>query len=64
MTRSGSRSGGADRRTTTSRAFPSEARREAGYQLHLVQQGQDPYDWKTMPTVGPGTIEIRIHTAT
>lgn len=45
-------------------AFPAEARREAGYQLHRVQQGNAPDDWKTMASVGPGTIEIRIHTGT
>ena len=46
------------------RAFPDEARREAGYQLHLLQQGNAPDDWKPMPTVGPGTIEVRIHVGT
>jgi len=46
------------------RAFPVEARREAGYQLHLLQQGQAPDDWKPMPVVGPGTIEVRIHVGT
>jgi phage-related protein len=43
------------------RAFPEEARREAGYQLHLLQQGKTPDDWKPMPVVGPGTMEVRIH---
>lgn len=46
------------------RAFPAEARREAGYQLHLVQQRKLPDDWKPMPAVGPGTVEVRIHTGT
>jgi len=46
------------------RAFPVEARREAGYQLHLLQQGEAPDDWKPMPVVGPGTIEVRIHVGT
>lgn len=45
-------------------AFPAEARREAGYQLHRVQQGEMPDDWKPMASVGPGTIEVRIHTGT
>ena len=44
------------------RAFPAEARREAGYQLGRVQQGLMPSDWKPMATVGSGVIEIRIHT--
>jgi phage-related protein len=44
------------------RAFPEDARREAGYQLGRVQPGLMPSDWKPMGTVGPGTYEIRIHT--
>jgi len=43
--------------------FPREARRLAGFQLRLVQQGLEPSDWKPMPTIGPGVREIRIHTA-
>jgi phage-related protein len=43
------------------RAFPKEAKREAGYQLNQVQQGKLPDDWKPMTTVGAGVIEIRIH---
>ena len=42
------------------RAFPASARREAGHQLDQVQQGQEPDDWKPMPTIGPGVREIRI----
>ncbi len=42
------------------RAFPTEARREAGYQLDRVQHGREPDDWKPMPTIGPGVQEIRI----
>ena len=45
------------------RDFPEDARREAGHQLHLVQLGEDPYDWKPMTSVGTGVYEIRIHTA-
>jgi phage-related protein len=41
--------------------FPDEARREAGHQLHLVQLGLDPDDYRPMPSVGAGVIEIRIH---
>ncbi len=44
------------------RAFPDAARQEAGFQLRRVQQGLSPSDWKPMTTVGPGVIEIRIHT--
>jgi len=46
------------------RAFPAEARREAGHQLHLVQLGLEPDDWRPMPSVGPGVVEIRIHDET
>lgn len=42
------------------RAFPEAARREAGYQLHQVQQGLDPDSWKPMPSVGSGVREIRV----
>lgn len=44
------------------RAFPDEARREAGYQLGRVQAGLLPTDWKPVPGVGHGVAEIRIHT--
>jgi phage-related protein len=46
------------------RAFPDDARREAGYQLGRVQQGMMPSDWKPMGSVGLGVYEIRIHTGT
>jgi phage-related protein len=40
----------------------SEAiRSEAGYQLELVQGGDVPTDFRPMPDVGAGAIEIRIH---
>lgn len=42
------------------RAFPQAARREAGFQLDLVQRGLDPIDWKPMTTIGSGVKEIRI----
>ena len=45
------------------RAFPEDARRAAGHELHLVQQGLDPDDWKVMVDVGPGVYELRIRTA-
>jgi phage-related protein len=45
------------------RAFPTAARREAGYQLDQVQQGRDPDDWKPMSTIGAGVREIRIREA-
>jgi len=42
------------------RRFPESARRRAGHELDLVQQGLDPEDWKPMTTVGPGVREIRV----
>ena len=42
------------------REFPETARKEAGVQLHKVQLGFEPNDWKPMTAVGPGVREIRI----
>ncbi len=42
------------------RAFPEPARREAGHQLHRLQTGRPPADWKPMTSIGPGVREIRI----
>ncbi|MFL5582544.1 MAG: XRE family transcriptional regulator [Gemmatimonadaceae bacterium] len=44
------------------RDFPEDARRIAGHQLHLVQLGLQPDDWKPMPSVGAGVYELRVHT--
>ena len=44
-------------------AFQDSARREAGYQLHRVQFGMDPDDWRPLTTIGPGVREIRIKEA-
>ncbi|MGF6295960.1 type II toxin-antitoxin system RelE/ParE family toxin [Paraburkholderia youngii] len=41
-------------------AFPTEARRLAGFQLHKIQSGLDPDDWKPFESIGAGTREIRI----
>jgi phage-related protein len=43
------------------RRFPQTARREIGYQLSLIQSGRSASDWKPIPTVGAGVIEIRVH---
>lgn len=43
------------------RAAPEAIRRAAGLELHRVQVGLPPSDWKPMPTVGSGVWEIRIH---
>src|ERR1700722_9940793 len=45
------------------RAFPVPARREAGHQIHQVQEGREPDDWKPMPRVGSGVQGIRIRDA-
>ncbi len=42
--------------------FPEEARRKAGLELRLVQQGKQPIDFKPMLIIGKGTQEIRIKT--
>ena len=42
------------------REFPEVARKEAGYQLELVQMGLVADDFKPMPTIGKGVEEIRI----
>jgi phage-related protein len=46
------------------RAFPDEARRDAGFNLDFVQRGLDPSNWKPMKDVGPGVKEIRVRDAT
>jgi phage-related protein len=43
------------------RDFPAEARRVVGFELHAVQAGLDPSDWKPMPSVGAGVREVRVH---
>ena len=43
------------------RNFPNEVRRAAGFELHAVQCGLEPTDWKPMPGIGVGVKEIRIH---
>ena len=42
------------------RAFPDDARAEAGFQLRRVRNREHPNDWKPMKTVGAGVREIRI----
>ena len=46
------------------RFFPISARRDAGFQIDLVQRGEVPDDWKPMPTIGQGVQEIRIRDVT
>jgi phage-related protein len=42
-------------------AAPTDIRSDAGYQLDLVQRGEVPEDFKPMPDIGSGVMEIRIH---
>ena len=42
------------------RDFPDDARLDAGYQLDKVQRGDQPDDFKPMPTIGKGVEEIRV----
>ncbi|WP_256809168.1 type II toxin-antitoxin system RelE/ParE family toxin [Pseudomonas siliginis] len=42
------------------KAFPVDARRAAGFELDLLQQGDAPLDWRPVKTVGRGVNEIRI----
>ncbi|MHB1191942.1 MAG: type II toxin-antitoxin system RelE/ParE family toxin [Longimicrobiales bacterium] len=44
------------------RSFPADARRRAGFELDQVQRGLMPTDWRPMTSIGPGVMEIRIHT--
>ena len=41
------------------RDFPESARHDAGYQLDKVQRGDQPYDFKPLPSIGKGVEEIR-----
>ena len=46
------------------KAFPDEARRDAGFNLDAVQRGLEPEDWKPLRTIGAGVNEIRVRDAT
>ena len=43
------------------RRFSAEARADIGYQSEMVQRDQTPTDFRPMPDVGPGAMEIRVH---
>jgi phage-related protein len=43
------------------RNFPDRVQKEAGVELHKVQQGIEPNDWKPMNSIGAGVMELRIH---
>ena len=42
------------------RDFPEVARKRIGYQLHLVQGGQEPSDWRPTGTLAPDCRRIRV----
>lgn len=42
------------------RDFPADAMSDAGYALERIQRGEEPKDWRPMPSVGPGVNEIRV----
>jgi len=42
------------------RGFPKGIREDCGYQLHKVQIGEQPDDFKPMAIIGKGVEEIRV----
>lgn len=40
--------------------FPANIKRELGYDLSLIQAGREPRDYKPMPSLGSGILEIRV----
>ncbi|BCB72577.1 hypothetical protein HMEPL2_29280 [Vreelandella aquamarina] len=40
------------------RDFPLDAKREAGFQIDKIQSGDQPDDFRPMPSVGSGVMEI------
>jgi phage-related protein len=43
------------------RNFAPQAQDIAGHELLKIQQEKMPADWRPMPIIGSGTIEIRVH---
>ena len=46
------------------REFPRDGRYDVGRQIDKVQRGQQPDDFKPMPSIGKGVEEIRVRDAT
>jgi phage-related protein len=40
-------------------SFPDEAKNNLGFDLRLLQQGQQPTDYRAMSSIGPGVFELR-----
>ncbi len=45
---------------TQLRKMPGQVKADMGVELMRVQSGEDPLDWKPMPSVGAGVREIRV----
>jgi phage-related protein len=41
-------------------SFPKSAKRRIGAELFLLEQGEQPEDFKPMPSVGRGVEELRV----
>ena len=41
-------------------ALPRDVQKAGGFQLKRVQEGKEPNDWKSMPSIGSGVREIRV----
>lgn len=46
------------------REFSEAAKRRAGYRLERLQRGEQPDDFKTLPSIGKGVEELRVWDAT
>ncbi|WP_413615596.1 type II toxin-antitoxin system RelE/ParE family toxin [Halomonas cupida] len=42
------------------RDFPDKVKQTAGYELSRVQEGKEPRNYRPMPSVGLGVVEIKI----
>ncbi|HEY5381787.1 MAG TPA: type II toxin-antitoxin system RelE/ParE family toxin [Acidobacteriaceae bacterium] len=42
------------------RSFPLSAQRVAGFELRNIQKGNQPADFKPMPSIGTGVEELRV----
>jgi phage-related protein len=40
-------------------SFPDAAKANLGFDLRLLQQGQQPTNYRPMSSVGPGVFELR-----
>jgi phage-related protein len=40
-------------------AFPDEVKQNLGFQLRRLQRGEEPTDYRPMPSIGRGVFELR-----